>query len=171
MQFNVKNIKPQWMDLVNEFSEFILDPSPEVISWYESHKDSPYNDVPKDKSELCNLRYGFEHDLGWKSILREHFNGIKDLIEQAKANGDEIFYKTCILKEKFGSLRDQGDFYGKDKRSYWDEYSALVSSLHEKSEKICEVCGYPATLRRKMQGMGWIKTLCDTHAKLSNYNH
>jgi hypothetical protein len=62
------------------------------------------------------------------------------------------------VKEKFGTLR----FY------YWggDEYCSGVESMAESMSAVtCEVCGSPGMLR---QG-GWIRALCDEHAKEAGY--
>lgn len=150
MQFLKSNIEEEWMDLVNEFPEFILELSPMVLEWCEKHENP---------EELCNLRYSFECGIGWKDIIREYFKQLQTLVERAKSNGDEIYYKTCIFKEKFGELRDQGDFYGPDYKKYYNTYSILSSELTEQSGYICEKCGAPGSKR----GGGWVRTLCDEH--------
>lgn len=62
------------------------------------------------------------------------------------------------VKEKFGSLR----FYisGGD-----DVVHALISMAESMSAITCEVCGDAG----KMQTGGWIRTLCDKHAKDNHY--
>lgn len=135
-QFHKNNIDPEWSDLAVEFSEFIFEPSPFVIEMTE--KWAGTGDWPDSIEDCCNLRYGFECGVGWKEIIREHFISIRNLIENAKNNGHEIYYKACILKQKFGSCRDQGDFYGADSKIYYKEYTDLISSLYEKSTKVSE---------------------------------
>jgi hypothetical protein len=153
MQFLKSNIEEEWMDLVNEFPEFILELSPMVLEWCEKHEN---------KEELCNLRYSFECGIGWKAIIWEYFNNIRNLINKAKEGGDEVYYKTCIFKEKYGELRDQGDFYGPDSEKYYRAYSALSSDLMTTSGSICEKCGAPGSRR----GGGWASTLCDEHCNI-----
>lgn len=58
------------------------------------------------------------------------------------------------IKEKFGGLR----FYHQGGDEYVD---GLVTMAEEWASRTCEVCGSPGRAR---QG-GWIRTLCDTHAK------
>lgn len=58
------------------------------------------------------------------------------------------------IKEKFGTLR----FYTKEAT---DEQHAVISFVESLSGKTCEVCGAPG----KPQGKGWIRTLCNEHAK------
>jgi hypothetical protein len=62
------------------------------------------------------------------------------------------------IKEKFGTLR----FY------YFggDDYCRGVESMAELMSAVtCEVCSSPGKLRKG----GWIRTLCDEHAKESGY--
>jgi hypothetical protein len=62
------------------------------------------------------------------------------------------------IKEKFGTLR----FY------YFggDDYCHGVESMAESMSAVtCEVCGSPGKLRNG----GWIRTLCDEHAKEAGY--
>ena len=63
----------------------------------------------------------------------------------------------CQVKEKFGGLR----FYVDEVSSeVWD----FIDEMEERSFQICEVCGQPGKPREG----GWIRTLCDEHAQLSN---
>ena len=167
MEFSKKNIGGEWEDLASEFPEFIYDLSPEVEEWYESLKKNPSIEV--EKEDLCNLRYGFECNIGWKEIIREYFKSIRNLLKEAHDNGDEVFYKTFIFKEKFGELRDQGDFYGKDSIKYRTMYYALQDILVKKSANVCEVCGEEGVLMVKRGGFGWIKTLCPKHSEELEY--
>ena len=59
------------------------------------------------------------------------------------------------VKEKFGGLR----FYiGKGT----DDIHTRIAQAEAESYKTCEVCGEPGTERSPF---GWIKILCDEHAK------
>jgi len=59
------------------------------------------------------------------------------------------------VKEKFGGLR----FYiGKGT----DDIFKRIQLAEDESYKLCEVCGKPGEERNPF---GWIKTLCDEHAK------
>lgn len=152
-EFDRKNIGLEWVELSLEFPEIFLEPSPEVLQMFnEKH---PL--VPDKVEELCNLRYGFECGIGWEQIIREFCEDIRKLVQIAKDNGHEIHYKTFILKQKFGEIRDQGDFYGPDANMYYDDYRAISYELERKSSGICENCGEPASLLKN----GWlVKTLC-----------
>ena len=168
MEFLKSNIDPEWMDLVEEFPEFILELSPTVLSVIDNFSKLGDNISSESLTpeKFCNLRYGFECSIGWKELLREYFEDIQALIEKSKRNGDEVFYKTCIMKEKFGELRDQGDFYGKDCKKYWKEYSDLSHKLAEKSLLQCEICGMIGELKKRGY---WVKTLCEKHAEEREY--
>lgn len=58
------------------------------------------------------------------------------------------------VKEKFGGLR----FYVKEATPKQDAVISFVESI---SIRTCEICGAPG----KQREGGWIKTLCDEHAK------
>lgn len=63
------------------------------------------------------------------------------------------------VKEKFGGLR----FYtnGIADEKVMDECWKMTQDAERKSVTMCEECGHPG--KRRMGG--WIKTLCDDHAK------
>jgi len=169
-EFHKENIEEGWLDIVEEFPEFIVDPSPEVLDYFHNRRiKNPvfYEDFSSD--DLVNLRFGFECGIGWKESIRQYFRDIRLLIERAKSNGHDVSYKTCILKEKFGELRDQGDFYGPDYKLYQGEYFKLCNEVMNKSSSICEICGHPGQLCRKNGGFGWMKTLCPAHEKSNEF--
>lgn len=58
------------------------------------------------------------------------------------------------VKEKFGALR----FYI---REGTEAMFRRIARAEEESARTCEICGAPGYQREG----GWIKTLCDTHAK------
>ncbi len=73
-------------------------------------------------------------------------------LEMARTR-DEI-PQAVQVKEKFGTLRFYVD--GGNERSW-----TLIELAEGMSERTCEVCGAPGTIRRG----GWIRTLCDEHHK------
>jgi hypothetical protein len=170
MQFDKRELKEWEANIANEFPEFILVPSPEVLGHYEKSLGQKFADMPQEKENLCNLRYGFECDSGWKSIIRDYFTQMRHLIKYAKDSGDEVHYSTFIFKEKFGEIRDQGNFYGPDRKKYWDEYAKLNHMFMSRSGKICEVCGEEGTLRKRGKNWGWVKCLCNSHADTLGYS-
>lgn len=99
--------------------------------------------------------WGFEHGDGWYNILDRLCANIQSHIDWTEKNGGAVPQVIAEqVKEKFGALR----FY----YSGGDEYvRGLVDMAESMSGVTCEECGTPG-LRR---GGGWIRTLCDTHAK------
>ena len=115
-------------------------------------------------------------DEGWFSILDALCSGIvhhlqhnKNVIDFAKRkHATEPTITSSIpdlipdvqivqIKEKFGTLRfyfHDGDDYIRGAAAFAEDMSALT----------CEVCGHPG----KARGGGWIKTLCELHAKIEN---
>ena len=73
------------------------------------------------------------------------------LIEQCEAEDVKVFQ----VKEKFGGLR----FYTDGNTS--EKLNHAIDSAEVACAKTCEECGAPGTLRTG----GWLKTLCDEHAK------
>ena len=82
---------------------------------------------------------------GWSGILER-------LTEALFPMGWNGVVLQC--KEKFGGLR----FYTQDTT---DDMEALISAAENESYKTCEECGAGGVARSG----GWIKTLCDDHAK------
>lgn len=135
-QFYKSNIEPEWADLTLDYPEIFLEVSQQVKSCMPN--------VPEE--ELCNLRFSFEMGVGWKQIVREFCEEIRALVKKAADNGHEIHYKSFILKEKFWTLRDQGDFYGPDSDIYRKEYYEISSILEKKSKSIDEATGKVKTV-------------------------
>jgi hypothetical protein len=168
-QFDRKNITPEWVGLVNEFPEIFLEPSPDVLNYFAEAVVKGWNNTAETYDDLCNLRYGFECDIGWKEIIRVFCIEIRELIQKAKDVGDEIHFKTFILKEKFGECHSQGDFYGPNRDKYWKDYCVIVSRLLDKSLSVCEITG--AVGKRVRRKGGWCKTLCEEQAEKLEYEY
>lgn len=98
--------------------------------------------------------FGFECGDGWYELIRELCEELKELIPE---DAEEEF-EVVQVKEKFGGLR----FY-----TNWatEEMYEKIEEAEGKSFKICEECGQPG----KVRGGGWIRTLCDYHAKKAGY--
>ena len=162
MQFHRNNITEGWQDLVKEFPEIFLEPSEVILDMFRQYEGLGY--FPATLEECCNLRYGFECGIGWKNVIRQFCTDIRELVNFAKEKGHEICYKTFILKEKFGELRDQGDFYGADVAMYRDQYWNLSRKMETESLKTCETCGKPGKTR--ISPSGWYRTTCDDHQRM-----
>jgi hypothetical protein len=94
-------------------------------------------------------------DSGWYPIIDALCHQIQTHIDWK--NRDSIVVvqvEVSQIKEKFGGLRfyyDGGD----------DCIDGMVRIAESWAEATCEYCGAPG----KARSGGWIKTLCDTHAK------
>jgi hypothetical protein len=99
--------------------------------------------------------WGFDHGDGWFHILDSAMKLVQSHINITRRRGHEIEQVVFEqVKEKFGSLR----FYTNPSTDY---IRGMISMAESMSEVTCEVCGSPGIKR----GGGWIKTLCDEHAK------
>jgi hypothetical protein len=169
-QFDKDNIEDEWLELVNEFPEIFLEPSPDVLSLFNEAKEKDWKNMPDKIDDLVNLRYGFEHGFGWNQIIRDFCKDIIHLIHDATNHGHKIYYKTFILKEKFGRCCTQGDFYGPDSDKYYDRCNNIIGQLEEKSLNTCEVTGKVGK-RVTKKGSGWMKTLSKEIAEHEGYNY
>lgn len=133
-QFHIENIEPAWLPLAEKYRHIFIEPSREVKSMWDAYGGGR-GDMPKREEDLCNLRYGFEMHENRLPEVEAYIEKIQALLDKAETAGHEIFYKSFIFKEKFGSLRDQGDFYGRDRDLYYKQYSALSSELMTSSQK------------------------------------
>ena len=99
--------------------------------------------------------FGIECGDGWYDILNHLLFCISAHQKDAKKhNPDYVDIEIQQIKEKFGTLR----FY----YSGGDDYiEGLVRLAEAMTETTCEVCGN----KGKYTDTGWIRTLCDEHAK------
>ena len=67
-------------------------------------------------------------------------------------------YQVDQFKEKFGGLRL---YIRPSDRGLMREIDRVVGDLEGCSQRMCERCGRPGTLRKGR----WVKTLCDEHAE------
>ena len=95
---------------------------------------------------------------------------VEELHKRLKALDPE--YTVDQIKEKFGGLRfywephsNSEGFSDYDDRATIDKMNLLVDFATQLSYRICEDCGAPGKLRNG----GWIRTLCDKHARAQGY--
>ena len=109
--------------------------------------------------------FGFEHDDGWYDIIDTLCHTIQHHLDWKRGSDkfkgmpdeewDECHQTVAVqVKEKWGGLR----FYVSNSDDYIDGAISLAESL---SLRTCEQCGAPG----KPRGGGWVRTLCDGHAK------
>ena len=125
-----------YIELDNEeFEKRLMDAFPKL-----------YADMGGSEMVTC-MAYGVSVGNGWHDLIWELSEKLEPLIGDTDCRAAQV-------KEKFGGLR----FY---MTSYTDTMHDIIHEYEEKSYITCEVCGEPGTTRRG----GWIKTLCDEHAK------
>lgn len=129
-----------------------------------------FRDRNASMTETC-MCWGFDHGDGWYEIVNNLCANIQHHIDWShKSNAwdlkwnaehpeqqrpvHDIIAQVVVdqVKEKFGTLR----FYysGGD-----DTIDGMVRMAESMSAVMCEECGAPAETR----GLGWIRTLCETH--------
>ena len=65
----------------------------------------------EEPGNLINLRYGFECGSGWSKLIEDIASVGSALVTKMRESGHpDSFIHSCIVKEKFGTLRWQGDF-------------------------------------------------------------
>jgi len=104
--------------------------------------------------------WGFDCGDGWYNII----DGVCALVENHNSNQKlnnlpKVEFVATQVKEKYGTLRFY--YYGGD--NYIDGVVAMAEFL---SGVTCETCGAPG----KTRGSGWVRTLCDEHAKEQGYS-
>ena len=115
--------------------------------------------------------WGFDCDDGWYNIIDKLCHVIQSHIDQREqqrqysvdngkvptvASVEQVV--ATQVKEKFGTLRFY--YFGGD-----DTIDGMVRMAESMTEVSCETCGSPGKNRMG----GWIRTLCDTHAKEKGY--
>lgn len=157
MEFTKEHLKDDWLPVIEQFPKIFLELSEYVEGVYEKY----YKDHGIKKEDLVNLRYGFEHGIGWKDIVIGFCEDMQALADKAAAAGHTFQYKGCIIKEKFGQFTPQGDLEKSEGawEIYRDEYYGICREWEEKSLTVCEACGKDG----KLCDTGWWKTCCDEH--------
>ena len=112
--------------------------------------------APMTQTAMC---WGFDCGDGWYNIIDAVCAMIQNHERTNKLNN--VVMPPVIatqVKEKYGTLR----FYytGGD-----DYINGVVAMAEYMSRVTCETCGAPGEIRED----GWIRTLCDEHAKEQGY--
>jgi len=103
-------------------------------------------------NETCMYWGGFECGDGWYNIINQLCGNIQNHIDWKHIPQVVV----TQVKEKFGTLRfyySSGD----------DVIDGMVRMAEAMSAVTCEECGSPGEQRSD----GWVRTLCNTHAKSS----
>ena len=122
---------------------------------FEAYLFNKYGDMFPEEER----RWGISCGDGWFRLIDRLCSQIKWQVEWHKKQGKDIKPVVVMqVKEKFGGLR----FYYQGGNEY---IRGLVDMAESMSETTCEECGDVGHKR----GSGWIKTLCDKHAKDKDY--
>lgn len=102
-----------------------------------------------------NQDFGIQCGDGWFDLIETLCSNIQSYIDNNKERDPSIKQVEVLqIKEKFGSLR----FYASGGNA---TTGGMIWFAESMSTKICEVCGKPG----KRIGGGWVRTLCEEHAK------
>ena len=105
--------------------------------------------------------WGFECGDGWYHIIDAACAQIENHLYNKRVNAEKFHPVIATqVKEKYGTLR----FYYAGGDDYVDGVVSMAESI---SATTCEICGAPGKLREG----GWLKTLCDEHAKERGYEN
>lgn len=112
--------------------------------------------APMTQTAMC---WGFDCGDGWYNII----DAVCVMIQNRERNNklNNVVMPPVIatqVKEKYGTLR----FYYTGSDDYIDGVVAMAEYM---SGVTCETCGAPGEIRED----GWIRTLCDEHAKEQGY--
>jgi hypothetical protein len=111
-----------------------------------------YADLYGDMRQTC-MTWGFGHGNGWHDLIRNLSVNLTEEINKLPEE-ERHLCKASQVKEKYGTLR----FY---MNHTTDEMDKLINEAEDLSAKTCEVCGALG----KITNNGWIKVLCDEHAR------
>lgn len=124
-----------------------------------------YPEIFRDRClppDLSCMHWGIECGRGWFwliDLLCMHLQSDVEMNEAPQVIATQV-------KEKMGRLcfhwRTEGGTPESDLL-----IQTRVDAYQEVSARICEECGFPGRTRRGPAG--WLKTLCDTHAKEQGY--
>jgi hypothetical protein len=122
--------------------------------------------------DYVNLRYGFECESGWTKHIEEIATMATEIVLHFRSLGlskEEAYIHSCIVKEKFGTMRWQGGF--KLPNPFGDLWMSYYSSVESSTAYTCELTGKYGRPRNKVNGKSaWVKALCDEKAKELGYD-
>jgi len=122
-----------------------------------------YPEIFKDRygdMRTTAMCWGFDCGDGWYNIIDTACAQIENRAYNNRLNNVKFHPVVATqVKEKYGTLR----FYISGGDDYIDGIIAMAEAI---SANTCETCGSPGKLR----GGGWLRTLCDHHAKEMGYD-
>jgi hypothetical protein len=154
--FSIKGLAPWEVELANKFPLIFKEDNPDV-GYYAKN-------IPLE--ERVNLRYGFEHDSGWKELIEKLADTGTKLVTHLRENGHkDASIHGFICKQKFAMLNWQGRAILP--APFQDLWYGYVSSIEAQSKHVCEITGQFGEVHRSETG--YVRTLSKDEGKRLNY--
>lgn len=144
MSFLKSTLQPWELEIVESYPLIYLEKDEENTYWNKT-------------DDYVNLRFNFECESGWASLIKEYSFAATKLVKLLrKTEQPDAYIHGCIIKSKFGGLQLQNNvnlIY-----PYREIFYAYTHSIEAKSYNVCELTGKFGKIRKDI---GWIRTLCD----------
>jgi hypothetical protein len=164
MNFHKSHLQPWGLELVNKYPLVFTEADPYNAPW--AHRAGIV------EADYVNLRYGFECGEGWKKHIEAIAQKGTELVCHLRSIGlkdENAYIHSCIVKEKFGELRWQGQHNLPP--LFQDLWHCYTSSEESRSLSTCEVTGKSGSPRRTKNGKpAWNRTLCTEEAIKQGYD-
>ena len=160
MDFLISYVQPWGTHLLEKYPLIFMEGAER---WKTEYK----TDLPTE--EFCNLRLGFECDQGWSEIIEHIAQVATEVVTDLRKIHPDVYIHSCIIKEKFGTLRWQGEHNLPE--PYNEIWRSFLKDMEDKSSRTCEVTGNWGELRTTRSGRrAWHKTLCKEEALKRGYD-
>jgi hypothetical protein len=162
--FTKHHLQPWGIGLVNKYLLIFTEKDESNMAWLKQSGIA--------EADYVNLRYGFECHEGWSGIIENIAKSGTELVTYLREHGHpDAYIHSCIVKEKFGTLRWQGTT-GHLPELFRDMWQSHVSHLESLSSAVCEETGKFGITRTSKNGSRgcWIRTLCTEKALEMGYD-
>ena len=143
----------EFKDLYNDFTEtqkknYELCMKHPILVPTDRWTGETWEDYMFESTELDNIPLGWKNAFGeqWAAEVQEAINKMPEKVRET--------VRIMDLKEKWG-------FFNQDFSYYNDELDKVISKYERLSERICIMCGAPATKISR----GWVSPFCDVCAE------
>jgi hypothetical protein len=120
--FSTENLEAWEMALIEKYPLLYKEQDGDNLCWAKDVSPENY----------CNLRYGFEFEERWAGLADEFSAKASDLVRKARETEPSSFIHGCIFKEKFNSLRWQGNAFLPSELE--ESYRALIDTMEAQSQ-------------------------------------
>lgn len=166
IHFKKHHLKPWGLEIVNKYPLIFLEDDSDVLYYAKDYKPE----------ERVNLRFGFEHEEGWKELVEKLADTGTKLVEYLRKYPNwpdgmmfpesTLYIHGFICKEKLGGLRWQGS--SNLPEPFVQLWQSFVRDIETQSYHTCEITGQYGQLCVDADG-GWLKTLCEKEMKDRGY--